>query len=50
MIPLYLLASGWSLLRGGDPGVHNVFERLAGLEDGGYPTVSARARRRPRTA
>ncbi len=50
MLPLYLLASGWSLLRGGDPGVHNVFERLAGLADGGYPTLSARARRRLRTA
>lgn len=45
-VPLYLLAMAWSLLRGGDLGTHNVFERLAGLEDGGYPTVSARARRR----
>lgn len=48
MIPLYLVASGWSYLRGGDFGVHNPFERLAGLADGGYPTVSARARRRSR--
>ena len=46
MLPLYFLAAGWSLLVGGDPAVHNAFERLAGLEDGGYPTVSARARRR----
>lgn len=46
MVPLYLLAAGWSYLRGGDPGVHNVFERLAGLADGGYPAVSARQRRR----
>lgn len=45
-LPLYLLALVWSYLRGGDRAVHNVFERLAGLEDGGYPTVSARARRR----
>jgi hypothetical protein len=46
MVPLYMLAAGWSYLRGGDPAVHNAFERLAGLEDGGYPTVSARLRRR----
>ena len=45
MVPLYLLAAGWSYLRGGDPAVHNAFERLAGLEDGGYPTTSARVRR-----
>ena len=54
MLPLYGLAAGWSYLRGGDPGVHNAFERLAGLEDGGYATVSrrerARLRRRGRTA
>jgi len=52
MLPLYVLACGWSLLRGGDVAVHNVFERRAGLADGGYPLVSARARRRaarPRT-
>lgn len=46
MIPLYLLAAGYSYLRGGDFGVHNVFERFAGLADGGYPLVSARERRR----
>jgi hypothetical protein len=45
MVPLYLLAAGWSVLRGGDPAVHNVFERAAGLADGGYPLTSARARR-----
>jgi hypothetical protein len=50
MLPLYGLAAGWSWLRGGDPAVHNAFERLAGLEDGGYPLVSARERRRPRAA
>ncbi|WP_203231221.1 hypothetical protein [Nocardioides caldifontis] len=43
---LYLLAAGWSWLRGGDPVVHNPFERLAGLADGGYPALSARERRR----
>lgn len=36
MLPLYLLAAGWSWLRAGDPGTGNVFERAAGLEDGGY--------------
>ena len=46
MIPLYLTAAAWSYLRGGDPAVHNAFERLAGLADGGYPTVAARVRRR----
>jgi hypothetical protein len=46
MVPLYLVAAGWSYLRGGDIGVHNPFERLAGLADGGYPLVSARERAR----
>jgi hypothetical protein len=46
MLPLYALAAGWSWLRGGDPGTHNVFERTGGLADGGYPLVSARERRR----
>jgi hypothetical protein len=46
MLPLYAVASGWSYLRGGDFGVHNPFERAAGLADGGYPLLGARARRR----
>jgi hypothetical protein len=46
MLPLYAAAAGWSYLRGGDVAVHNPFERLAGLADGGYPEVSARRRRR----
>ncbi len=45
MVPLYLLAAGWSWLATGDPGVHNPFERLAGLADGGYPTRPPRSRR-----
>ena len=49
MIPLYVAAAGYSCLRGGDIAVHNVFERLAGLADGGYPLISRRARR-PRPA
>ncbi|HLR94645.1 MAG TPA: hypothetical protein VK053_08980 [Jiangellaceae bacterium] len=35
-LPLYLLASAWSWLRTGDPATGNVFERHAGLADGGY--------------
>lgn len=50
MLPLYLLAAGWSYLRGGDFGAHNVFERLAGLEEGGYPTVGPWTRRRAQPA
>ena len=50
MLPLYLLAAGWSYLRGGDFGAHNPFERLAGLEDGDYPTVGPRERRRAQPA
>lgn len=46
MLPLYAVAAGWSYLRGGDPVVHNPFERAAGLADGGYPLLSARVRRR----
>jgi hypothetical protein len=51
MLPLYVVAAGWSWLRGGDWSTYNVFERRAGLADGGYPLVSRRQRRRrPRTA
>ena len=46
MLPMYAVAAAWSYLRGGDFGVHNPFERLAGLADGGYPLLSARERRR----
>lgn len=35
-LPLYVLAAGWSWLRCGDTSTGNVFERLAGLADGGY--------------
>lgn len=51
MLPLYVVAAGWSYLRGGDVSTYNVFEVSAGLEDGGYPLVSRRQRlRRERTA
>lgn len=43
-LPLYFLAAGWSLIRTGNPGTRNIFERHAGLEAGGYP---ARRTRRP---
>ncbi len=61
MIPLYLTAAGVSWALTGDFGARNVFERLAGLADGGYADTPlrpafrrvsgraprARARRRP---
>ena len=36
MIPLYLAAAGMSWVLTGDFGARNVFERRAGLADGGY--------------
>jgi hypothetical protein len=36
MVPLYLVAAGLSWALTGDFGARNVFERLAGLADGGY--------------
>jgi hypothetical protein len=35
-LALYGLAAGWSWLRCGNASSRNVFERLAGLADGGY--------------
>ncbi|WP_247828688.1 eCIS core domain-containing protein [Arthrobacter antioxidans] len=35
-LPAYLVAAGYSLLRTGDPASRNLFERAAGLSDGGY--------------
>jgi hypothetical protein len=35
-LPLYFAAALWSLIRAGDPASRNVFERRAGLHDGGY--------------
>jgi hypothetical protein len=34
--PLYGLAMAWSYVRSGSPATDNVFERAAGLVDGGY--------------
>jgi hypothetical protein len=36
MVPLYLAAAAVSWLLTGDTGCRNVFERRAGLADGGY--------------
>lgn len=36
MLPFYGLAAAWSWVRTGDPASRNVFERWAGLSDGGY--------------
>lgn len=45
-LPLYLLSAGWSMLRTGNPGTANFFERHAGLAAGGYPTGPRRPGRR----
>lgn len=36
MLVLYAIASAWSWIRTGDPASRNVFERRAGLKEGGY--------------
>ena len=35
-LPLYFVAAAWSQLRTGNPASANFFERMAGLEAGGY--------------
>jgi hypothetical protein len=51
MLPLYFLAAGASWVLTGDFGARNVFERRAGLADGGYtdrplrPWLTGRGRR-----
>ena len=49
-LPLYYLAAGWSLLRTGNPGSRNFFERRAGLQAGGYPEPGTGSRRTIRTS
>lgn len=44
MAVLYPLACLWSWVWSGDVASYNVFERLAGLEDGGYPPPRRRRR------
>ena len=46
LLPLYVLAAGVSWLVARDHSSYNPFERLAGLDDGGYPSPSPRWRRR----
>ena len=41
-LPIYGAAMAWSVLRTGDRAAANVFERRAGLEQGGYPQVAPR--------
>ena len=49
MLPLYFAAAGVSWLLSGDVGAWNIFERLAGLSDGGYADRPIRPRlSRPR--
>jgi hypothetical protein len=36
MLPMYFAAAGWSWVLTGDFGSRNIFERRAGLADGGY--------------
>lgn len=38
-LPLYVTAMGWSWIRTGDRAARNIFERAAGLADGGYVEV-----------
>ena len=42
MIPLYVAAAGVSWVLTGDFGARNVFERMAGLADGGYADTPLR--------
>lgn len=43
MVPLYLIAAGWSWIRTGDTWSRNIFETRAGLRDGGYSENPLRA-------
>jgi len=45
-MPLYVAAMGWSWIRTGDRAARNIFERGAGLADGGYIDVPVRPLRR----
>jgi hypothetical protein len=47
MVPLYLVAAGASWVLTGDFGARNVFERQAGLADGGYTDKPLRLRYPP---
>ena len=47
MVPAYLIAAAVSWLLTGDTGAKNVFERRAGLADGGYTDKPLRPQFRP---
>ncbi|MFI6788570.1 hypothetical protein ACIBG4_14700 [Nonomuraea sp. NPDC050383] len=47
MLPLYVVSMLVSVVVCGHQASYNVFERLAGLDDGGYPHAPPRWRRRP---
>ena len=47
-LAIVLLAAAWSWLRTGDHYSRNVFERRAGLADGGYREARLRRTRRQR--
>jgi len=46
MVPLYLGACSWSWIRTGDWWSNNVFERRAGLSEGGYHRNATRSERK----
>ncbi len=46
MLPFYFASVGISYLLAGDHSSYNPFERLAGLDDGGYPPPTTRLARR----
>lgn len=46
MLPLYFVSVGISYLLAGDHSSYNPFERLAGLDDGGYPRPRTRFARK----
>lgn len=46
MLVLYVLSAGFSWLVAGDHSSYNPFERLAGLDDGGYPPPRSRRTKR----
>lgn len=41
-LPLYVTAMGWSWIRTGDRAARNIFERTAGLAEGGYSEIPVR--------
>lgn len=46
-LALYGVAAGWSMLRSGNPGTRNFFEKQAGLEAGGYVDTDHRRQGSP---